>query len=181
MTRAVLARRHRGSERLQEAFADARSELTQTLARFLGSFDDAQDAVQDAFLKCWRRRDRVDVIRNLRAWIFRVGLNAARDLQRNVWRQRSRPLVDPFDQGDPAVFGPGDEVVRHEELDRLRIALNTLRPEERAVFLLRQNSDLTYEQIAARRNLPVGTVKTQMRAALHKLRAVLQEPCVTNR
>ncbi len=41
------------------------------------------------------------------------------------------------------------------------------------VFLLRQNSDLTYDEIAAKRSAPVGTVKTQMRAALHKLRAVL--------
>jgi RNA polymerase sigma-70 factor (ECF subfamily) len=171
-----MVRRHRGSERLLQAFADARVELTQTLARFLGSLDDAQDAVQDAFLKCWRRRDRVGLIRNLRAWIFRVGLNAARDLQRNVWRQRARSLVDPFDQGDGGIFGPGEQAIRREDLDRLRTALNGLRDEERAVFLLRQNSDLTYEQIAERRRLPVGTVKTQMRAALHKLRGVLQEP-----
>jgi RNA polymerase sigma-70 factor (ECF subfamily) len=162
---------------LLQAFADARIELTQTLTRFLGSPDDAQDAVQETFLKCWRRRDRVGVICNLRAWIFRVGLNAARDLQRNVWRQRARALAEPFSYHDLMAASPGEEVLRHEELERLRGALNGLRPQERTVFLLRQNSDLTYEQIAARQRLPVGTVKTQMRAALQKLRAVLQERC----
>ena len=43
------------------------------------------------------------------------------------------------------------------------------------VFLLRQNADLTYEEIAAMRRTPVGTVKTQMRSALQKLRRVLKE------
>ena len=51
-----------------------------------------------------------------------------------------------------------------------------LRPEEKEVFLLRQNGDLTFEEIADQRSVPVGTVKTQMRTALQKLRRVLQEP-----
>ena len=50
-----------------------------------------------------------------------------------------------------------------------------LRAEERAVFLLRQNTSLTYEEIAARRCIPVGTAKTQMRTALYKLRATLHD------
>ena len=48
-----------------------------------------------------------------------------------------------------------------------------LRTDEKEVFLLRQNGDLTYDQIAEIRRTPVGTVKTQMRAALIKLRKIL--------
>ena len=62
-----------------------------------------------------------------------------------------------------------------ETLERLRKALHELRPEEKEVFLLRQNGDLTYEEIAKMRRTPVGTVKTQMRAALQKLRRVLKD------
>jgi RNA polymerase sigma-70 factor (ECF subfamily) len=53
------------------------------------------------------------------------------------------------------------------------MALLNLRREEKEVFLLRQNGDLTYEQIAKACRRPVGTIKTQMRAALQKLRKVL--------
>ena len=60
-----------------------------------------------------------------------------------------------------------------ETVERLRTALADLRQDEKEVFLLRQNGELTYEQIAEMRNAPVGTVKTQMRAALQKLRKVL--------
>ena len=52
-------------------------------------------------------------------------------------------------------------------------AVLDLRDEERDVFLLRQNGELTYEQIAEMHGCPVGTVKTRMRAALEKLRKVL--------
>jgi RNA polymerase sigma-70 factor (ECF subfamily) len=173
---AVARRRRVGGEHLLHAFAEVRAELTQTLARMLGNADDAQDAVQESFLKCWRGRERVGEVRNLRAWIFRVGLNAARDLQRNGWRRRARPLPAFLDRSRPGPT-PADEVVHGEALDRLRAALVGLRREERTVFLLRQNTGLTYEAIAARLGVPVGTVKTQMRAALHKLRGVLQETC----
>ena len=56
---------------------------------------------------------------------------------------------------------------------RLRAALLDLRPDEKEVFLLRQNGGFTYEEIAEIRKAPVGTVKTQMRTALQKLRKVL--------
>ena len=57
--------------------------------------------------------------------------------------------------------------------DRLREALKVLRPEEKEVFLMRQNGELTYEQIAEASERPVGTVKTQMRSALQKLKKAL--------
>jgi len=155
---------------LEQAFAAARPELVRNLARMLGSTDDAQDVVQEAFLKCWRTRDRVPQVRDLRAWIFRIGLNAARDLRRNVWRRRWRPLADPTLLNDRPGGCPDEQLLHAEALERLRRALLQLRPEERSIFLLRQNGNLTYEQIAARRDLPVGTVKTRMRSALHKLR-----------
>jgi RNA polymerase sigma-70 factor (ECF subfamily) len=68
---------------------------------------------------------------------------------------------------------PTVELEERESLQQLRDALCHLRPEEKEVFLLRQNGELTYEQIAEQFNRPVGTVKTQMRSALQKLRKVL--------
>jgi RNA polymerase sigma-70 factor (ECF subfamily) len=145
------------------------------LTALLGSADDAQDVLQESFLKCWRARRRLPRVRNLRAWIFRVGLNAARDFQRNAWRRKSRPLPEEMPLLDTSAHPPCDLLLNREDLDRVRQALAFLRSDEREVFLLRQNSDLTYEEIAVRRCAPVGTVKTQMRSALHKLREALRE------
>ncbi len=155
------------------AFNAMRDELLSTLMYVLGNRDDAQDAAQDAFLKCWKHRHETEAVTNLRAWIFRVGLNTAKDLQRSAWNRKVKPMAAEelmLATREPA---PGSALEDSEAVERLRAAIVSLRPDEKEVFLLRQNGDLTYEQIAEVRNAPVGTVKTQMRAALIKLRRVL--------
>ena len=158
------------------AFNLMRTELVSTLFFVLGNHDDAQDVAQEVFLKCWRTRTTLTDVKNLRAWIFRVSLNAAKDLQRNAWRRRAKPMGDaPPPEVEGKVATPSDLLECKETLERVRKALLELRPEEKEVFLLRQNGDLTYEEIAAIRRTPVGTVKTQMRSALQKLRRVLKD------
>ena len=77
------------------AFNELRDELVSTLMFLLGSRDDAQDAAQEAFLKCWKARAGLADIQNLRAWIFRVGLNTAKDMQRSsAWNRRAKPLME---------------------------------------------------------------------------------------
>lgn len=156
-------------------FNQVRDELVSTLLYLLSNADDAQDAAQEAFLKCWRARASVPDVQNLRAWIFRVGLNAAKDFQRSAWNRKSRPLPEDDVMLPMRDDAPGQLVEDQEALDRLRLAITQLRQDEKEVFLLRQNGELTYEQIAEIRNAPVGTVKTQMRTALIKLRKVLGE------
>jgi RNA polymerase sigma-70 factor, ECF subfamily len=158
------------------AFNTMRAELVSTLYFVLGNHDDAQDVAQEVFMKCWRTRDSRDEIKNFRAWVFRIGLNAAKDLQRNAWRRKAKPYGDMVPADVPGALKTASEVIENKEtLERLRKALHELRPEEKEVFLLRQNGDLTYEEIAKLRRTPVGTVKTQMRSALQKLRRVLKD------
>lgn len=158
---------------LVETFELIRDELVSTLAYVLGNRDDAMDSAQEAFVKCWRARATIDEVQNLRAWIFRVGLNAARDFQRSGWTKRARPLIAEEVLLPARESSAAEQIVDNENVARLRQAILELRTEEREVFLLRQNGDLTYEQIAELRDIPVGTVKTQMRTALIKLRKVL--------
>src|ERR1700736_6592807 len=80
-------------EELVRAFNNMRDELVSTLLFLLGNADDAQDAAQEAFLKCWRAQASLHEVQNLGAWIFRVGLNTANDLQRSAWHRRARPLM----------------------------------------------------------------------------------------
>ena len=64
---------------LEEAFARYQDELLGMLFYVVGNADDARDALQDAFIKCWKHRTDLIEIDNPRAWIFRVALNAGRD------------------------------------------------------------------------------------------------------
>ena len=132
---------------------------------------------------CKRRSSSAGVTRrksagveNLKAWIFRVALNTGRDIRETAWRRKRQGL--PEDEGSAGQSrhdGPAEIVEHDERLARLRDALKQLRPEEQEVFLLRQNGELTYEEIAETLDVPTGTVKTRMRLALSRLREVLAE------
>src|SRR6476646_6602435 len=138
----------RGAGLLEEAFARHQGELLGTLFYLVGNLEDARDALQDAFIKCWRHQSEVGQVENLKAWIFRVALNAGRDIRETAWRRKRQGLPE-----DESMLASHDqspvEIVEHDErLTRLRAALKQLRHEEQEVFLLRQNGELTYEQIA---------------------------------
>jgi RNA polymerase sigma-70 factor (ECF subfamily) len=160
-------------EMLVRTFNGLHDELIGTLVFVLGNREDAKDAAQDAFIKCWNAREQLPQVINLRAWIFRVCFNTAKDMQRSAWNRRAKPLLAEQYTMMAKDAAPGQVLERKESIDRLRRAILDLREEEKEVFLLRQNGDLTYEQIADLRGCPVSTVKTQMRSALEKLRKVL--------
>jgi len=163
---------------LEDAFARHGDQLFGLLYYVVGNREDAHDALQETFLKCWRHRHQVPEVENLRAWIFRIALNTGRDTRTTAWRRRRRPIeAAEMQLAANTLERPGStpeaEAIREEELSLVRRALRDLRVEEQEVFLLRQNGDLTYDQIAVTLSLPVGTVKTRMRLALGKLREAL--------
>ncbi|MFO0946859.1 MAG: sigma-70 family RNA polymerase sigma factor [Planctomycetota bacterium] len=161
------------SETLESTFRLHQAELLGTLYHLVGNLEDARDAVQEAFVKCWRHRDSVAGVANVKAWIFQIALNAGRDLRSAAWRRKRRD----WEREEVMLISnhpPPEAALEHaDQMDRLRLALADLRDEEKEVFLLRQNGELTYEQIAVAVGVPVGTVKTRMRLALNHLREAL--------
>ena len=161
------------SERLLATFNQIRDELTSTLWFILGNKDDAQDIAQDAFLRCWKKQDALPDVLNLKAWIFKVAINAAKDLRKSAWKRKTRTMPEEDVMMYKSAVSPLESLQENEMVAQLRTALMDLRPEEKEVFLLRQNAEMTYEQISETANRPVGTIKTQMRSALQKLKVDL--------
>lgn len=155
---------------LIDVFEQNQSGLLGTLFYVVANIEDARDVLQDAFMKCWLHREELPDIENLRAWVYRIALNTARDRRDSAWSRRREsllgadPMLSPPDQSPEAVL------LRDEELGLVRAAILSLQPAEQEVFLLRQNGDLTYEDIAASTGMALGTVKTRMRSALRKMR-----------
>src|SRR5206468_7752309 len=86
-----------GAKLLEAAFAQHQAELLGTLYYLVGNLEDARDALQEAFIKCWRHQAEVGQVENLKAWIFRVALNAGRDIRETAWRRKRQAL--PEDEG----------------------------------------------------------------------------------
>jgi len=175
VARQDMATRDTDCGALENAFAQHQSELLGTLFYLVGNIEDARDALQETFVKCWRHKEKVAEIQNLKAWIFRIALNTGRDLRQTAWRRKRQGL--PEDEGmiESSQAGPVAIAEHKERLERVELALRELRGEEQEVFLLRQNGQLKYEEIAEAIGIPLGTVKTRMRLAITKLRESLAE------
>src|SRR5271155_1264897 len=117
-------------EVLLRTFSEIRDELVSTLWFVLGNQEDAQDVAQEAFLRCWRTQEGQAEIQNLRAWIFRVALNAAKDLQRSAWRRRVKPLLGAETMAIVETV-PTQGLEEQESMQQLRQALLHLRSEEK--------------------------------------------------
>jgi RNA polymerase sigma factor (sigma-70 family) len=160
-------------DRLEDAFARWQPELLGTLYYLTGNHEDARDALQETFIKCWRHRETAEAVDNLKAWVFRIALNAGRDVRGTAWRRRRTALGDHAEVLPTKECAPDARLEQDEQLGRLREAITLLRSEEQEVFLLRQNGEMTYEEISVAVGIPLGTVKTRMRMALGKLREAM--------
>ncbi|MEM6471417.1 MAG: RNA polymerase sigma factor [Planctomycetota bacterium] len=166
------------TRRLEAFFDQFPDELLGTLFYVVGNLEDARDALQETFLKCWNHRHHVDDVQNLKAWVFRIALNTGRDFRKTAWNRRRTPLHEnasmedlPMRDGNPSSSGgPLAPLLEREELQQLRSAVAKLPREQQEVFLLRQNGELSYPQIAEAMSIPLGTVKTRMRSAIRTLR-----------
>lgn len=139
---------------------------------------DAEDAVQDIFLKVWQNAGRFDPARGTEV-VF-IAAIARRTLIDRL-RQRSRRIVEvPIDSEDsPAwsVADPGaeDSGERSSEAARAAEVLAGLRPEQQRVLAMAMVDGLSQSEIAARTGMPLGTVKSFMRRGIMLVRARLGE------
>jgi RNA polymerase sigma-70 factor, ECF subfamily len=144
--------------REQSAFATVvqrhRGELQVHCYRMLGSLEDAEDLVQETFLRAWRSRERfrADGRLSFRAWLYRIATNACLD----VLRTRSRRVMPPdvVPAGDPTVLPlpPADLPWLQPYPDRLLEYVTAPEEEPGAVVVARETIELTF--IAAIQHLP---------------------------
>src|SRR5213079_3398550 len=116
---------------------------------------------------------RLSLNGNARGYLFRIAANVWRDhLRRELVRRRAALALD---SGEPALAAAADAPLLERELRAaVRRAVDDLPRVQRQVVELRQQRGLTFQQIADRLGRPLGTVLTQMRAALARISAALE-------
>jgi len=151
--------------------------LYPTVLRLVGSAEDAEDILQDAFFRAFEKLDQFQGESSFYTWVYRIAVNLALSGQRrrrvrSVFRLGRKPPVSrglhPADESAEA-----DPSVRLERAERERIveaALNRLGPEHRAVVVLKDFDGRRYEEISAILNIPVGTVRSRLHRARCELR-----------
>src|SRR5262245_19417218 len=134
--------------------------------RMMSHRQDAEDVVQETFLRALRAMAGFDSTRPLRPWLLEIAANRCRTALARRARQPSLAPSGPVDDRVDHRPGLADPSDLAGELER---ALNRLRPEYRLVFVLFHEQNLSYDEIAQAVARPIGTVKTW----LHRARAQL--------
>jgi RNA polymerase sigma-70 factor (ECF subfamily) len=136
--------------------------------RMLGSVESAEELTQDVFLAAWRKGGHFDARRGrLSTWLMAIAHNMAVDRLRHDRGIAQPPLILMDELPEPA---PLDEEEAIIDRDRARRALAGLSPIERQLLSQAYFSGWTAREIAEADGIPLGTVKTRLRAALIKLR-----------
>jgi RNA polymerase sigma-70 factor (ECF subfamily) len=194
---AIVTAARAGDESAFSALVERyRRELQVHCYRMLGSFDDAEDLVQETFLRAWRKRESFAGRASFRAWLYRIATNACLDFlasdQRRVIPSEAPvanagvalppphiPWLQPYpdrllEQMAPREAEPDAVVVSKETIElAFLVAIQLLPPKQRAVLILRDVLDWSAKETAELLDTSVASVNSALQRARTTLQAHL--------
>jgi len=153
-----------------------RARFCRYAVHMLGNREDAEDALQDAFVRAWRALGRCRDPERFDAWLFRILANRCR-----TRGARRRRYESTFTQDEHALLSAprdapavpvGEEQGWSRAVDR---ALAALEPDQREAFLLKYVDELSYEEISSLTGVGISALKMRVKRAADRLRDLLQE------
>jgi RNA polymerase sigma-70 factor, ECF subfamily len=169
----LIARARTGDVAAYEAIVRRYQDVAIRTAHLICPETDADDAVQDAFLKAYDALPRFREGSPIRPWLLRIVANEARNRRRSAGRRHGLALR--VAEAEPSRSAPGPEhiVIAAEQRTELLTALATLRDDDREVLGARFLLDLSEAETAETLGIPRGTVKSRTSRALARLREAL--------
>ena len=169
MQRELVEAARSGDHEAFEVLANGTADRCYAIARLiLRDVDLAQDAVQEAFVRAWRGLPGLRDPDRFDAWLHRLVVNICTDLIRS--RKRLRAQVHLIELDVPSA----DETGSIADRDQLARGFRRLRPEQRAVVVLRYYLGLSIPEVADTLDIPVGTAKSRLHYAMEALRAAVE-------
>jgi RNA polymerase sigma-70 factor (ECF subfamily) len=131
----------------------------------------AEEVAQDTFVRAWRYAASFDARRGSAvAWLLAIARNVALDHVRANGRRRDQPTAEPLELFVDLLASADEPTSAYDDLTVVASALRSLPQEQRDVLMAAAYYGLTAKEISEARHLPLGTVKTRLRLAVHKLR-----------
>jgi RNA polymerase sigma-70 factor (ECF subfamily) len=138
-----------------------------------GDAQEAEEIVQDIFVKLWEKRHELQINSSLRSYIFRIALNKIINHQEHLkirLQHREYTMQSGWQNNSWSEGFPEKEI-----RDLAAIAVGNMPARRRSVYELSRNEGLKYSEIAERLNISVKTVEAHLSAALQQLRVSLQD------
>lgn len=147
--------------------------------RFIKQEEDAEEIVQEVFIKIWESRKKIDVYASFESFIFTVAYNASISLLRKRISEKKylEHLKNLQSENTPDVIG---EIHFNELNEKIKALLNELTPRQREIFRMSREEGLTHGEIAKKLNISVFTVKKHISNTLSFLKAHLDNELIIN-
>lgn len=176
---AVLARARQGDGEAFRALVEQHSRSVFRLAyRMTGNEQDAEDVVQESFLRAYRQLGRFESRANFGTWLYRITANCAVDLMRSKQARHDQSRAEPLDEAADQTTSSGPDPERMagsaEIQRRVAQALEALSPLERAAFTLRHYEGRSIDEISRALGLGTSAAKHSVFRAVKKLRVALE-------
>jgi RNA polymerase sigma-70 factor (ECF subfamily) len=149
-------------------------EIFAYLWRILHGQEDAEDCLQEVFLRAFKAFDRLDRDANIRAWLYKIATNTAISFRKKRSRVESQELLVDFDHlsSDPS---PDDRLEWKERLAALLAAIDELPDRQRSALVLRKYQALSYPEISEILGCSQEAARANVYQAMKKLRAKYPE------
>jgi len=144
------------------------------LWRFSNSQDVAEELFQLTLIKVWKGLKKYDDRKKFSSWLFTVAHNVAMDDLRMRKSSRIFTTIDEIENGNISER-PDDEYVKKESIEIINKSVNDLSEKQKSVFLLRQNGELTFREIAEIMNEPLNTITSHMHYAIKKIKKQIEK------
>jgi RNA polymerase sigma-70 factor (ECF subfamily) len=143
--------------------------------RMTGRPEDAEDVVQETFVRAYRQLGRFEARAHFTTWLYRIGFNCAIDYLRARPKRESTETHDTMERLAAGAPGPGtdDLVFAGEISSRVQAALGQLTEQERAAFLMRHYHGCSIEEIGQALDLRTNAAKHSIFRAVKKMRVAL--------
>jgi len=149
-----------------------RDRLGRYAVHMLTSTEDAEEAVQDSFVRAYRSLARCEDPDRFGAWLFRILVNRVRTAGGRRIRRERTIVSDENAVLDASVEHPADQLAWREEIQRALVRLDR---EQREAFLLKYVEDKSYEEISELTGVGISALKMRVKRACDRLRVMLQE------
>lgn len=141
---------------------------------------DAEEIVQEVFIKIWGKRKTIDVYSSFESFLFTVAYNATMSLLRKrVTENKYLAHLQSIQQVNETTE-PNTELYYNELNEKLKSLLNELTPRQKEIFILSREEGLTHEQISKKLSISVNTVKKHMSNTLSFLKSHLNNGVIVS-
>ena len=146
-------------------FARHRDMIYATLLKFTGNSDDVEDLMQEAFMKAYLKIGLYNPKYDFGAWIYTIARNTFVDFSRtqksSALNSQSLPL-ESSNSTQPSVLTPEDYIINAQQRAQIERYIAMLPEDYRQLFELRFIDEYSYEEIAEKLDMKLGTVKTRI-------------------